>query len=561
MNILVVNLTRFGDLLQSASALSALARGTDTPNRLALVCLDNFTATTAFLPHVEQVFPLPGGKLLAGLQAEHDGKTWRRAVADMTAWADEIHEAFAPDRVCNITPTLSARLLSRYLANDGPVDGFGLDPMGFGANASPWAAFMQGAAKSRGISPFNVVDLFRKVALGPADAPYTAKGPADAPYGAKGAADASLLPPVADIIESMRAELAALAPQGCKGFVALQMGASEDRRRWPEASFAAVGDALWREEGFCPLLLGSEDERPLAERYAVLSRSPFINLVGRTKLPQLAAALQNSALLVSNDTGTLHLASGLGTPVLGIFLATAQPWDTGPYRAGNCSLEPDLDCHPCAFGSACPRNLACHAAVRPETVAALARCYLARNAWAHPDCGSGAAADIAPPPHYAGSRVWQSAIDAWGFADLISLSGHEKETRTVWLRGQRHFYRQFLDRDTNRPFSPQPLPAPLALAPDAAQTLADECQSALTMLDALLQQGELLLARPLPQIRERFLATWLRLAAFLRESPHLAALALLWQEETQNSDDVPTALALTAQYRELLAALLGASSL
>ncbi len=540
MNILVVSLTRFGDLLQSAAALSVLARdGSDGPHRLALVCLDNFASTATFLPHLERTFPLPGGRLLAALQTGRDTKNWRDAVSHLDQWAGEIRAAFAPDRICNLTPTLSARLLSRYLAANGAVDGFGLDGMGFGVNSTPWAAFMQGAAKSRGVSPFNVVDLFCKVAGGPADAPCEAKGPADA----------SLLPPHRDMVDDMRARLVSCAPPNCRGFVALQMGASEDRRRWPEASFAAVGDSLWRTEQLCPLLLGSDSERPLAERYAALAGAPFIDMVGRTKLSQLAAALRAATMLVSNDTGTLHLASGLGTPVLGIFLATAQPWDTGPYRAGNCSLEPDLPCHPCAFGSRCAHDLACHAAVRPETVLALARSYLAGRDWRD-------ASDDRGPDAYAGSRIWRSESDPWGFADLSSLSGHEEDARTVWLRGQRHFYRQFLDRDQSRAFAPRPLAAPLALKADAALALAEACRSTLTMLDALLQQGELLLARPLPQVRERFLATWQRTASFLRESPLLAALALLWQEETQNSDDLPTALVLAGQYRDLLAALL-----
>ena len=49
----------------------------------------------------------------------------------------------------------------------------------------------------------------------------------------------------------------------------------------------------------------------------------------------LAAVLRQSRLIVTNDTGTMHLAAGLGVPVLALFLATAQPWDTGPYREGS----------------------------------------------------------------------------------------------------------------------------------------------------------------------------------------------------------------------------------
>ena len=570
MNTLVVNLTRFGDLLQSAAALSGLAaRG-----KVALVCLDNFKPAAAFLPHLDRVFPLPGGKLLAALHTQDGRAVWKNALADLAVWADGIRAEFQPDYVCNLTPTLSARLLSRYLAGQKDVQGFGLDTLGFGVNSTPWAAFMQGAAKARGVSPFNIVDLFRKVALPPcgigatpaevdtqqayrlAPCPEkTATGmafnsPRNSSVGTgvlpDNAADASLVLPPQEILDALREQLRTAAPRGTRGFVALQMGASEDRRRWPEASFAALGDQLWQTEQYCPVLLGTEGERPLADRYAALAGSPFIDLVGRTKLPQLAAALRAVALLVSNDTGTLHLASGLGVPVLGIFLATAQPWDTGPYSPGNYSLEPDLACHPCPFGTACTHDLACHTAIRPATVLALARRRLA--------LAVGGKAEK-PAPDYAGSRVWQSGIDAFGFADLQSLSGHENETRTLWLRAQRHLYRQFLDRNPATAFVPQASP-PLPLAPEAARALAQECRNCLTMLDALQQQGQLLLARPLPQVQERFMATWQRLADFFRQSPQLAALALLWREETQNSSDVQNALDLAAQYHSLLNAVL-----
>ncbi len=542
MNVLVVNLTRFGDLLQSAAAVSSLADG----GRVALVCLDNFAAAAAFLPHVDRIFPFPGGKMLAALQVEKNraapkaGAAWAGALSDLARWADGIQADFAPDHICNITPTTSARLLGRYLAKEKDVAGFGLDRLGFGCNSTPWAAFMQGASRSRGVSPFNVVDLFRKVA-GIRD------GVAASPN-----ARTTLAAPSPDILAAAREHLASAAPSGTRGFVALQMGASEERRRWPEEAFAFVGGELWRAEKLCPVLLGSASERPLAERYAALSPGPAIDLVGRTALPELAATVSAVSLLISNDTGTLHLASGLGVPVLGIFLATAQPWDTGPYKAGNCSLEPDLPCHPCAFGTDCPNTLACHAAIRPETVLALGRVYLAGGNWDDP---AAAGAGL-----YAGSRVWESTADAQGFADLHSLSGHEREARTAWLRVQRHFYRQFLDRDTSLPFAPQAPPLPPTLPPDAAEPLTEECRAVLTMLDALIQQGELLLVRPLPQVRERFLATWQRLAAFFRESPRLAALFLLWQEETQNSADVRPALTLAGQYRDLLAGILAAVS-
>ena len=62
MNILVINLTRFGDLLQSAASVRALAGG--GKHRLGVVCLENFTAGAELLPEVDAVFPLPSSTIL-----------------------------------------------------------------------------------------------------------------------------------------------------------------------------------------------------------------------------------------------------------------------------------------------------------------------------------------------------------------------------------------------------------------------------------------------------------------------------------------------------------------
>ncbi len=516
MRTLLINLTRFGDLLQCQAAVSGLAAKGASP---ALVCLDNFAGAASLLCGLSGVYPLSGAGLLALLE-----QGWPGALTSLDAWKRGLRCSFSFDRVCNLTPMVSARLLGRYLAEEGELAGFGLDRLGFGDTTDPWASFLQGASRVRGVSPFNVVDLFRKV-VKVGDLP----------------ADARLRAPEPEALDVQRALLLKRAPDGCKGFVALQLGASEERRRWRAQSFAAVGDALWQREKLCPVLVGSGGERPLGEEYRRHAASPCVDRMGETSLPELAALLAASRLLITNDTGTMHLAAGLGTPVLALFFATAQPWDTGPYQEGSCSLEPDLPCHPCAFGTDCPDNHRCLRVVRPESVLDLALAFLRTGAWE-------GAADIA------GARVWKSRFDSRGFMDLVSLSGHEGTERTVWLREQRRVYSQFLDRDRSKPFAPQRRETPLPLPPEAAAVLDRELGQAALLLDALTQQGRLLRQNPLPQVRQRFFSTWQRMAGLLHASPRLAALSLLWREETQGSDDLDVMLILAEHYLALFTA-------
>lgn len=528
MNVLLVNLTRFGDLVQTQAVFSGLARqGQST----GLLCLENFRDAALLLRDINQRYALPGARLLRGLET-----AWPGAVADLERWAAHCLQDFQPDVVCNLTPTLSARLLCRYLVQEAAkrtgklpqYTGFCLDEAGFGRDSSPWASFLMGATKARGVSPFNIVDIFRKISATDSMLPQ-----------------ALLARPSGEALAAAEERLRAHMPPeaaGAAGFIALQPGASEERRRWPTASFAALATTVWREAGLVPLLLGSQEERELSEAVAAGIAGPSINLAGETSLPELAAILSLCRLLVSNDTGTMHLAAGLDIPVLAVFLATAQPWDTGPYRSGCCSLEPDLPCHPCPFGQECPHEFACRFSVSPELAAELVLGYARTNSW-----NAGNASLVGR-----GARIWQSAHDEHGLMDLISLSGHEKADRTLWLREQRHFYRQFLDRDPGTAFSPDLPVSSLPFSVDFTDQLGRELTTAITLLDALEQQGSLLLAKPLAPIKERFFSSLARMDSLLRESRSLAALSLLWLGDMHEKDDLGAVVHLASQYKTLL---------
>lgn len=103
--------------------------------------------------------------------------------------------------------------------------------------------------------------------------------------------------------------------------VVVQPGASDARRRWPAARFAAVADALV-EEGALLAINGAADEAPVVGAVIEAMRYPAVNLVGRASLGALCGLLERAALVVSNDTGPLHMALALGRPCVGIYWFT-----------------------------------------------------------------------------------------------------------------------------------------------------------------------------------------------------------------------------------------------
>ncbi|MDR2605272.1 MAG: glycosyltransferase family 9 protein [Desulfovibrio sp.] len=515
MNTLLVNLTRFGDLLQSRAAIADLARN---GHRVALVCLENFASAAELLPDTAHIAPLPSAVLSAGLASEQtypirgDGqlplprKQWHKSLAALGGFRAGLEDAFPFDRICNLTPGLAARLLTRYLAGTRPCSGFFVDEHGFGVNGNSWAAFFMGSSLERGLSPFNVADLFRKTAAGDS---------------ATGPGVASLLEPGEAVLNAVRERLRKEAPDGKCSFIALQLGASDDRRRWPVEYFAALGDIIQHRTGRVPLLLGSEAERHLAASYAAKARHPHINLCGRTDLRELSAALRLSELLVGNDTGTMHLAAGLGVPVLAVFLATAQPFDTGPYREDCCCLEPDLPCHPCRFGKNCPHDLQCRYALKPEFFASLLISRLHEGRWILPE-GEAVTGSAA--------RVWITRFDAQGFMDVTSLSGHEKSSRAVRLSVLRRLIRAFLnEEDLDGEHGPA-FPDSAASGPQGKK---DAGLRAAALLELLRQQAALALRQGGGATLARLPATWRKAHDALRSDPELAALALLFVQTTQ----------------------------
>ncbi len=536
----LINLTRFGDLLQTQPVIHAFQRQGDD---VSLICLENFAPVAELLDGVKQVLPLPGGKVLAGL-----ARDWRLCADDLAAWVREARTHLRPDEVLNLTPSTSSRLLGRLMAVPAERDtvpvailsGFGMDAHGFGRNSSPWGSYVQAVTARRGCSPFNLADGFFRMA------------------GCSGIPDSTLrAPAIHDIVhahELLQDASECVAPVGeNRGYAAFQIGASADARRWPVEHFAALGRILWEEARILPLLLGSAGETELAQRCLSLG-CPGLDLSGRTSLPILAATLRQCRLIVTNDTGTMHLAAGLNVPILAVFLATAQPWDTGPYREDSCCLEPRLDCHPCPFNTPCPHNHACRHAVSPEAVAELALSHLRDGKWK------------AGPRVRNEARVWLSKRDEAGFMTLRSLSGDDNDERSVWLHAQRAFYRHFLDAWTHKNenanhgenFSASAFANLSAFSLESArrQRILSTAEKTSGMLLLALEQGRLLGLRNTEKNRNAFLATCSRLAGIFADSPDFVPLSLLWRTAMQeHGDDLPAVFHFFELLRQELSAL------
>lgn len=160
--------------------------------------------------------------------------------------------------------------------------------------------------------------------------------------------------------------------------VALCPGSINSRaKRWPAERYAALGDSLIDELNAEVLLIGSPEELDVSQEVSRRMRNKPIMMTGKTSLAQVAAVLSLVDLLVTNDTGPAHIASGLGRPTLVIFGPT-NPLTTRPFSPVAEIVRHPPDCAPCMLRD-CPIDHRCMTAISPHDVFERARLLLGRN--------------------------------------------------------------------------------------------------------------------------------------------------------------------------------------
>ncbi len=133
--------------------------------------------------------------------------------------------------------------------------------------------------------------------------------------------------------------------------VAMIPGSRWPSKRWPAERYAEVGRMLMAKTGGSIVLLGGKDEMELGEQIAAGVGDGVIDRVGNTSIVEMGSILAGADLVVSNDSGPMHMAAALGIHVLALFGPT-DPVRTGPFGAGHRVLVSDVDCRPC-FGRSC----------------------------------------------------------------------------------------------------------------------------------------------------------------------------------------------------------------
>jgi lipopolysaccharide heptosyltransferase II len=154
--------------------------------------------------------------------------------------------------------------------------------------------------------------------------------------------------------------------------IALAPGAAHATKRWPVEHWRALTRQLL-EQDFSIVIVGGAEDARLADSIANGDQGRLLNAAGRFGLQGTGALLRRAAILVSNDTGVMHMAAAVGTPVVALFGPTVRPFGFFPYTSRAEVIELGLGCRPCSSkgGPHCPLgHHRCMLDIEPNTVQA-----------------------------------------------------------------------------------------------------------------------------------------------------------------------------------------------
>ena len=186
-------------------------------------------------------------------------------------------------------------------------------------------------------------------------------------------------PAAAQRIEALLAtRLAATLPEAGGPLVAVHPSASCVSKRWMPERFAQVADRLAAERGARICVIGDGSAAHDAHDMVRAMRQPALNLVGQLSVGELAALLQRCALLLSNDSGPVHVAAAVGARVVDIFGRNQRglsPHRWGPLGEGHTVLQRDVGCVTC-LAHRCDIAFLCLTTLSAEEVYQAAVCAL-----------------------------------------------------------------------------------------------------------------------------------------------------------------------------------------
>ncbi len=361
-NILMLNLTRMGDMIQSTPLLQGL-RAKHPDAKITLLVGSDFYEFSKRLPCVDEWIVLDLRQFKE--KSENGGVSWPEIYHYFEKQLNLIREKKF-DLVFNLSHSKLSAFIISYLRIQ-EVRGFKCNAEGDRMTDHPWLQYFFTEPFNRQFNTFNLVDLFSKSG----DLPNTN-------HQLQIASHADDDRKAEQILQQYKVK-----PE--ERVIGFQAGSSLEGRRWPPHHFARLADLLTEQLNVRIILFGVKSEKGVGDSILKSMRNPHtvLNLIGETDIGGLTGLVKRCDYLVTNDTGTMHIAAALDVPIVGLFFAHAHPPETGPFSEGQLLFQADIPCAPCSYGVEC-NQVVCVEKLSPELVASMIRIHQTKGEWAFP---------------------------------------------------------------------------------------------------------------------------------------------------------------------------------
>lgn len=343
MNILIIQILRLGDAIQLTPVISGL-KAVFENSRIHVLTSSLGSKILSPQQEIDHVYEVGIEEITRLVKTSE--------LNDLLAAVDIIEENLKPvlgkqwDWVINFDYSFPSGLIA-YLVEGKNYSGFYATSKRQFFAKEKWFAYSISSFLNRKYSAFNWVDINKHIVNLPSAPQHT------------------MFPVKPEISDNIDLHLDTIGFSG-QNVVGLTPGASGAYKQWPVTNFIALARSLVRDHGYKILIFGDENDRDLCDQIDTAAGVGCENLCGKTSISELAGYLSKCDLLVSNDSGPMHIANAVGTPVVSLFFSTHFV-ETGAYGKDNIVVFPDIPCFPCQSTADCSHK-ECLTYIRPETI-------------------------------------------------------------------------------------------------------------------------------------------------------------------------------------------------
>ena len=350
-------MTRMGDMIQTTPLIKGLKK--KHPNsKITILVTSDFANVVPLIPDVDDSIVIDFKQF--GITENWKDQSWVKIYRYLEGCLERIKSS-GYDLLVNLSHSKFSALMVGFLGVKNVV-GFHCNVFGDRQTGHPWMQYFGIEVFNRTYNEFNLVEIF------------------------SGSGGVDVKGRKIEVVRPQSQSSVSKLIHGNDLLIGFQAGSSIEGRRWSTQSFAKLADMLIEKTNAKIIMLGVKSESKVAEEVInnTKNKNRISNLTGKTNLSQLAEVLEKCKYLVTNDTGTMHLAAALGTKILGLFFAHAHPYETAPFSPGHLIFQAGISCAPCSYGVHCS-NIVCVEKVQPEHLLSAIENHILTQSWILPE--------------------------------------------------------------------------------------------------------------------------------------------------------------------------------